>query len=146
MPRTITRLLTAVSLVCMAGSAQATVITEDVTFSASSFFGFYYGDPVPTSPVTGSFALSFDPTSASAQFGAASNFLNITAGPSGFNYDPSSGQATTIPGSGIFPERMMSCWEFRDCFSTLPAMLSAPPRVRSLCIPPPARVTCSNLK
>jgi opacity protein-like surface antigen len=85
-------LLAAVSFVCIAGSAQAAVITEDVTFSASGLFGFYYHDPVPTSPVMGSFAFSFDPTSSSVQFGTASNFLNITVGPSGFNYNPSTGR------------------------------------------------------
>jgi len=88
MSRIVKTFLAAVSLICMAGSAEAAVITEKVTFSASSFSGVYYGDPVPTSPVTGSFVFHFDPASAIVQFGAVSASLNITVGPSGFNYDP----------------------------------------------------------
>ena len=66
------------------------VITDTVTFTASGFTS-NYGQPVPTSPVTGSFTITFDPTLmyTDATAGITLNSLNITLGSQlSFDYSP----------------------------------------------------------
>ena len=44
-----------------AGAANAALVNDLVTFTASGFTSAF-GQPVPTDPVTGSFTITFDPT------------------------------------------------------------------------------------
>jgi hypothetical protein len=64
------------------GSANAALITDDVTFSVGGFSTFPVGGTPPEDPVTGAFTITFDPTLVytDATAGITLTSLNITAG------------------------------------------------------------------
>jgi hypothetical protein len=79
-----------------AGAANAALVHDLVTFSASDFQIGEGSDPAPKDPVTGSFTITFDPTQtySDSTSGIILDGLNITLGSAlSFSYSP-----TTIPG------------------------------------------------
>jgi hypothetical protein len=66
----------------MAGAANAALVHDLVTFSASNFTVGSGSDPAPVDPVTGSFEISFDPTQTYTDetAGIALDTLNIALG------------------------------------------------------------------
>jgi hypothetical protein len=91
--------LMAVSALMLIGTlpAMAAPVTDDVTFSATSFSGgappLYTGGTAPTDPVTGSFTITFDPTKTylDSTTGITLGSLNIALGSAlSFDYSPNS--------------------------------------------------------
>jgi PEP-CTERM motif len=81
-----------------AGAANAALVHDLVTFSASSLTVGAGGDPAPVDPVTGSFTISFDPTLTYTDqtAGITLDSLNIALGSAlSFSYN--------APGSGLPP-------------------------------------------
>jgi PEP-CTERM motif len=79
-----------------AGAANAALVHDLVTFTASDFIVGEGANPAPADPVTGSFTISFDPTLTYTDqtAGITLDSLNITLGSAlSFSYSP-----TTIPG------------------------------------------------
>src|ERR1700722_7769115 len=73
-----------------AGAANAALVNDLVTFTASGFTSAF-GQPVPTDPVTGSFTITFDPTQTYVDqtVGITLNSLNISLGSTlAFDYSP----------------------------------------------------------
>jgi hypothetical protein len=72
------------------GAANAAIVSDLVTFTASGFTSAF-GQTVPTDPVTGSFTITFDPTQTytDQQAGITLNSLNISLGSAlAFDYSP----------------------------------------------------------
>lgn len=89
----------AVSALMLLGTlpAMAATVTDDVTFSATSFSGgappSYSGGTAPTDPVTGSFTITLDPTQTylDSTTGITLGSLNISlASALSFDYSPTS--------------------------------------------------------
>ena len=99
-------LVTAASL-SFAGQAQATTVTDDVTFSATGFVSVF-GQPTPVDPVTGSFTITFDPTQTYTDetVGIKLTSLNITLDSAlSFDYSPTgnaNGDADELVVGGTF--------------------------------------------
>jgi hypothetical protein len=90
----------AISAICGGLPASAAVQTDNISFSAGGFISVY-GQPVPTDPVTGSFAITFDPTLTytDSTAGITLDSLNIPLGSAlSFSYSLTGGGELVVGG------------------------------------------------
>ncbi len=116
----------------MAGAANAALVHDLVTFSASNFTVGSGSDPAPVDPVTGSFEISFDPTQTYTDetAGITLDTLNITLGSAlSFSYSTTGSFAGILVVGGIndgassiiFNPSTDDFWLFVNNYATAPS-------------------------
>jgi PEP-CTERM motif len=114
-----------------AGAANAALVHDLVTFSASNFTIGEGPDPAPVDPVTGSFTISFDPTLTYTDqiAGITLDSLNIALGSSlSFSYSTTGGLAGVLVVGGVqdtaasvqYSPSTNDFWLFIGDFATAP--------------------------